>query len=262
MPWQVRWQSIKALESKRCKKNKETDMNHWDRVEIPIGVTSVADARRQREAVEFKRKVDSFKNGIRAEIVRLANDDTPELQSVNSYLADKMETLLNVRITTPELLEYNEWLFNYGNLRTDEEIAQRNKEVHDDYYVRSGQFGKDCAKTSFAAYAVPFVIGFVIPVAWCCSEFKDFGFGVFMGFLPGIIVGSFFALIGGAIGHSMNVSAGKALSTPAAAPVIRDQQIKRGAAITGAVVGATSAYRNTKRAVKDLTNVDGWKQMK
>lgn len=170
-----------------------------------------------------------------------------------------MMELLSVPITNEDDLREVEWLFNCGELRTNEEVAQRKKEAEDTQYVNSGQYEADCFIRKTAGGFVGFVFGLLLGLR--ATGVKD-GVSIFIGGWIGTFLGLLFSIIGMAIASGINVSSAKEHNVPANHP--RYQHDRRELAIAGVsgVVAAGSIGRHTSKAVKDLMNVDGWKEMK
>ena len=102
-----------------------------------------------------------------------------------------------------------------------------------------------------------FLFGFIPVFILCASEGGIIGaiFGLVFGLIPGLFLG----LIGSAIAHYFNVENARKVG---ADDVERREKIKCVGSIVSAATGAAFVAKKATRTAKDITNVDGWKQMK
>lgn len=224
-------------------------------------ISSVADARRAQEYVEFMHKVDSLHDSIRFKIEELRNLDEPELKEVNEFMAGQMEELLNIPINDEDTLDYVEWLYNYGDLRTEEEIAEREKAINDSYYIDSGQYESDCKANKTAWGVCGFLAGFLITLA-AVEDFHNPAIFLVIGWMVCGFIGTLCAFIGMLIASGMNIETAKLHNVPKNHP--RYQHDRRELALGGVsgVIAAGTIARKAHKTAKDIGNVDSWKEMK
>ena len=224
-------------------------------------ISSVEEARRMQAQVAFRHDVDDLHNRIRLQINQLDNDKTPELQEVNCYLADKLEAILNMPINDKQSLDYAEWLFNYGELRTEDEINERAKSESDAEYIQSGMYETDCFTNKLAWGGGGFLIGFILPLV-AIKDLSNPGIFVAIGWMVCGFVGTLFALIGMAMASKQNIDNAKAHNVPKNHPRYQhDRRELTLAGVSGIIAAGTIAHKASKTA-KDIGNVDGWKEMK
>jgi len=226
-------------------------------------VNSVEEARHQWAESDFNRRVQLLRERISDEIDYLDMNKSHETANANLFMTNEMKKLLTVQISTEEELDYTEWLFNDGNLRTNEEIRQRQQSLENTKYVLSGDLKSDCAKRTYFFSLIPFFITCGIIVLWFYrASYHNWGPALFFGLPVGIVVGGFVGLIGSAIAHNINSSAAKNLNVPEADYITRLEKVKMGVSIGAAVGAAAHTVSHAKKSVKDITNVDVWKEIK
>lgn len=217
-------------------------------------ISSVADVREFQRRVRFNQKINSLRDTLKLQLESLEEDDTPELREVNAFMAYKLRELLDVHINDEKTLEYIEWLYNYGKLRTEEEIAARTKTINIANYLQSGSYDSDCFNNNFLFGLVGFVLGFgLIMSSGILWVFR----------LPlGIFIGGVVWLIAGIISRTININLAKKHNIPINHPSVMKERINRGVFI-GSTIGAVAhTVSHAKKSVKDITNVDAWKEMK
>lgn len=237
----------KTLFAKQRIEKEDLKKSQSEKVYEENTIADVDDARMYEQKIELQKKIRELQEDIKLNIkIQTANNDN----KLRSFYIGEYEKLLAIPLTNESDYEHVRWLYNYGNLRTKNEI-----------YVHSGQFEKDCSRSNLITFSILFVFGFFIPVIACSGD-GDIKFGFFMGTLPGICLGCFFGLIGLAISHHSNASAGQELNVQEAEPIIAKEIRGRNTAIASAALGAAVTMHNAKKAVKDISNVDSWKEMK
>lgn len=207
-------------------------------------------ARKERAGYELKLQEEHLKDLIKDSIARLSEDRTPELRKANEFVRGKMEELLAIPVENESDLEYLAWRYNGGELRTEDEIASCD-------YVRTGKFDSECAQTNAFVIVLFVLIGFLIPFVAFIKE-GDVG----VGFVLGVFLAMFFGLIGAIISHSTNLAVAKQNRIPDDNPRVQHERRRRNEAILGTVASAAAIGHHTKKTVKDIANVDSWKEMK
>lgn len=224
-------------------------------------ISSVEEARRMQALVAFKHDVDDLHNRIRLRINQLDNDKTPELQEVNCYLADKLEAILNMPINDKQSLDYAEWLFNYGELRTEDEINEREKAESDAEYIQSGRYETDCFSNKLGWGGGSFALGFILVILGN-PDFKNPALLLVVGIPCGCFLGLVFMLIGFAIASKLNINNAESHNVPKNHPRYQHDRRELGLAGVSGVIAAGTIARKAHKTAKDIGNVDGWREMK
>ena len=84
------------------------------------------------------------------------------------------------------------------------------------------------------------------------------GIGYFIPILPSAFAG----MIGLIIGNSINISNADSLELPEDSPLVENEKLKRNIGVLSIFTSCFSMYRRTKQNIKDVANVDSWKEMK
>lgn len=106
------------------------------------------------------------------------------------------------------------------------------------------------------------ILWFIIPFLITTMIVIDKTKSVAAGFMFGIIPGGIFGIIGYAISTSINVKDAVDYDLPDNHPLVENEKLKHKTAIASGIIAGASTYKHTKRAAKDVMNVDGWKEMK
>ena len=157
-----------------------------------------------------------------------------------------LEEMMKINIESRSDYERVEYLYNDGNLRSNEEVELFNK--IEATKAERENYDKERHKTNVFAFLIPFVIGTMLGVA----IMDDWFFG-----LPvGLVIGGFAGLIGMAIGHSINIKKAQEYCIPDNDPRVIDEKQKQTVTVVSTGLAGASVIHNTKKAVKDVTNVD------
>lgn len=212
-------------------------------------VTSVDLARAYEKEKRIQKEAESLKAEISNHIDLLKNRH--EDKEVNSFYISEYEALLNRPIFNEDSLNEVSWQYNHGNLRTEGE-----------YKIHSGRLEKEFKDRSHLYSITLFLIGYLPILFWFKKEFHDWGFAIFISFYPGVFVGLILGLIGSAIAHALNSSEAKSINTPEADYMAKLEKVKMGVSIGAAAGGVIHTVSHAKKSVKDVANVDSWKEMK
>lgn len=196
---------------------------------------------------QFKLVNDEFNNRKENLRNRIKND----INSTDDYVRKKvLEQILNIPIFVESDYERVSFMYNNGRLRSNDEV--HNFDLKKTYHTRQAQYNKVRHRTNAIAFWVPFWIAFLLFAAL----FKD------IIFLP---VALLFALIAGyigmMIGYSINIDEAKAYELPPNDPAVVDEKRKLTTSAIDGAIAAGYIVHNTKKAVKDVTNVDSWKEL-
>lgn len=221
-----------------------------------MAVTSVEEARKIQDEYKLKEDVKSFRKRIQTEISYLKNLDSPDVKEASDFLINELEGLYEMPINSKKELDYAEWLFNNGKLRTQSEIIQRRQDKRNYQYIKSGDYEMDCFinKTLWGAG------GFIIPAAICIAKWWK-SMWVFS-IIPAIFIGGISSLIGMYIASEMNVERAKKYKVPPDHPRYIHDKNEMTVAKAAGVISAVSVGKHTKKAIKNVANVDSWKEFK
>ena len=217
---------------------------------------TVEEIRKLEADKAFQQDVEKLHNKIKANISKLENQNKHKLDptqiEVNNFLIKEYKKLLTLNTKTRWKLDYVNWRYNGGALRTEEEIIKEEKRISDKLFLESGNFEKDCMFTTLATFGIGFIGAFILTLN---ATSNDGGVAIILLALPFMCIAGFITSI---IGHAINISEAKSHNVPKTHP----QVIKEGVGLATCIIAGTSFLRHTKKAVKDITNVDGWKEMK
>lgn len=215
-------------------------------------ITSVADARRVQRIHEFNEKVKNLRSDIQYRMERRLEDDTPELKQANAFLASQMKKLLEMPINNEADYEYVYWLFNYGDLRTEEEINARKKAENDAHYVCSGQYETDCFINKSAWGWGGFLIPFFLFTLCFWESLWIFAVPI------GAMIGCIGSLIGMAIASKQNIDNAMEHGVPSNHPRLRHDKNELKMAGIASIGAAASIGHHAYKAGKDLADVNHW----
>ena len=174
------------------------------------------------------------------------------MNSTDEFIRKKvLEQILNIPIYVESDYERVNFMYNNGRLRSNNEV--HNFDLKKTYHTRQAQYKRSCKKTSAIAFWAPFWIVFLIGSA----AMHDIIF-LPVALLFGLIAG----FIGMMIGYSINIDEAKTYELAKDDPAVVDEKSKLTSSLISGAVAAGSIVHNTKKAVKDVTNVDSWKELK
>ena len=217
---------------------------------------TVEEIRKLEADKAFQQDVEKLHNKIKANISKLENQNKHKLDptqiEVNNFLIKEYKKLLTLNTKTRWKLDYVNWRYNGGALRTEEEIIKEEKLISDKLFLESGNFEKECKVRTLASFCIGFLGVFNLALG---NAIHARDATIFLVALPFMCIVGF---ITSSIGHAINISEAKFYNVPKTHP----QVIKEGVGLATCIIAGTSFLRHTKKAVKDITNVDGWKEMK
>lgn len=164
--------------------------------------------------------------------------------------------LLDMKVHNENELDYKIWLFNAGDLRTNEEVMEYEYNI---YCIKHQEnFNRERHLVNIAAFFIPFTTVFLI-VFFSVRIFKNLWF---IGIPVSLIPATFAGIIGSIIGYSINVSNAKEYGLSNNDPRVQSEKLKQKVAIASGIVSTVTTTRHTKQAIKDFANVDSWKEFK
>lgn len=163
-----------------------------------------------------------------------------------------LEALLKRKVETIDDYIQLDYLYNDGKLRSSEEADYM--ERYFKYQNERNNYDKERHKINTLSFVIPFLSIFFIT----CAATNNIIFGIPLGLLFGLSG----ALIGMSIGYSINIKKANEYGMPHNDPRVVQEINKRRASIL-AIIGVTiTTAHHTKNAVKDVINVESWKEMK
>ena len=203
---------------------------------------------------------------------QISESDTLDIEAVNKELDENIRIvlkrcknkikrkvlleLLDIKVSDENDLDYKLWLFNAGELRTNDEVMEYNYNI--ECIKHQIDFDKERHITNILAFFIPFVIVFLL-VFFGVKSFRELWF---IGIPVSLIPAGFAGIIGSIIGYSINISNAKEYGLPDDDPRVQSEHLKRKVAIASGAISTVATTRHAKRAVKDFANVDSWKEFK
>ena len=166
------------------------------------------------------------------------------------------DDILNIEVKNESDLQRIVFLFNNGKLRTKEEIEEYNEYMRWEDHRKN--FDAERHKINVLAFFIPFISVFCLVL----FGVKDFIELWFIGVPVSLCVALFAGWIGMMAGYSINISNAKVYGLDDDNPSVMKEKVKRGVGFASGGAAGVSMYRNLKKNFKDITNVDGWKEMK
>ena len=101
---------------------------------------------------------------------------------------------------------------------------------------------------------IPFTVGFIVVIHKCPIPY--------IRIMLGALTGGVLSLIGMLVGRSINISKAEDLGLNKDEPSVIQERTELKIGIVSTVAAGASIVHNTKQAVKDITDVDSWKEFK
>ena len=202
------------------------------------------------EEKEIQDKLTDFE--IRKEY--LVNRITEDFNETSDVVRKKvLEQILKLPITDDFQYADVDFLYNDGNLRSNSEVIYRKRYLATQ--KKRTKYDSEVRMTNILAFTIPFIlITFVVGVG--CN---DLGIvGLIIALIPGLMSG----IIGSIIGHTINIDNAKLYCIPDNDPRVIKEKSKRVGDVIVGIGTAASLGKHTKKAVKDITSVDRWQEMK
>ena len=195
-----------------------------------------------------KSERDKFKESKEAIVEEIKND----MNETDNILRKKiLESLLKRPIFSIDDLVKLDYLYNDGNLRTDEEASYM-----EHYFATKDKrenYDRERHKVNTIAFMVPFSIIFIL----CCILFNNI-IATPLSLLFGLIAG----FIGMIIGYSINIKKAEEYCISPDDPRVKDEIAKRRTAIIAGITSSAIVGNHAKNAIKGVVNVDSWSEMK
>lgn len=203
---------------------------------------------------EWKRNKPSEEEVIAQNVAAYKRDIKYQLEHETlESRKERLEALLDMNCQTKEDLNVLEYLYNDGNLRTTaefEDVFNYRYAEKQNYHL---DYDEECKKRNIiAALFPPLIIFFVLMFG---TSLHENILGLVICLLAALVV----ALISMTAGHAMNVNDAKDYGISADNPRVIHERNQRDIGIASTIIATHSIYKNTKKAVKDIFNVDSWK---
>lgn len=144
------------------------------------------------------------------------------------------------------------FIYNIGDLRTQEEIDEY------DYLHNREEYDSKRHVVNTFAFLIPFAAVFLL-IFFGVDDFRELWFiGIPVALCGGLAAG----IVGAIVGYSINISLADDYGLSENDPLVRNEKNKRTVAIIAGITSAVSIGKHTKKSVKDVANVDSWKEMK
>ena len=213
---------------------------------------------KEREEKKQREKEDNErKQKILAEKTKTLNESIQK--AMKKEKSPNIKELLKTILETPvgDEFSFNEksWLFNDGKLRKLSEIEQHEHELKEKYYDEHPEvFDSECRKVNTAALWIPFFIVFFMVVGTVSND-------EFIMIFPFAIIAAMFAgLVGMGVGHKVNLERAKEYNIDNDRTAYERKELMLTKA--GLLFTTVSTLHHAKKNLKDIVNVDSWKEMK
>lgn len=206
-------------------------------------------------------EIEKIKQKEKEKAIRQFNKEKKELldyiKSDIEYCDDiikkkVLKELLNHPLETQADYERLKYIYNYGQLRSNEEVK------HYDRYVNTKEqrenYDNERHRVNLLAFVIPFISVFII--VYAATGFPLFGVPL------GFIIGGFAGYIGMIIGYNINISKAKEYCISDTDPSVIDEKRKRAVGIAAGIAAGTSIGKHAKKNTKELLNPDSWNKNK
>ena len=184
-------------------------------------------------------------------ILKKARDSCKDNQKLSKY-----DEILAIEVNKQEDLERIIFLFNNGDFRTEDEISEYN--LYMKYEKNRKNFDTERHRVNFFAFFIPFTTVFCL-VFFSSDYLRDLWF---IGIPIALTAALFVGCIGMIIGYSVNISNAKVYGIPDNDERVTKERLKRGIGIASTAVSIGATVKSVKKAAKDISNVDAWKEFK
>lgn len=177
--------------------------------------------------------------------------------SKNEEVVEKLQILLEMNCQTNDDLTVLNYLYNDGALQSREEFE---RVLNYRYAVKNNllvDYDEERKKRNVYAAVIPFLITF-LAIIFGAKGFREHINGIVLALIASLVV----ALISMIVGHSTNIEKAKEYGIPDNDPSVTIEKLRRDLGVTSGIVSGITIGKHTKNAVKDIMNVDSWKELK
>lgn len=201
---------------------------------------------------ELKEQEQIIKDDFIIKIAELRNKIKEDMDLTDDSIRKKvLKEIYYIPIITEADYDRVVFMYDNGRLRTNEEV--HNYDLIHTYHIRKQEYDKSRHKVNSLAFWLPFLPTLII----FCLIFNDIMF-----FPVALLFALIAGFIGMMIGHKINIDDAKIYELPANDPSVIDEKRKFTSGVVGGIGAAGSIVHNTKKTIKDISTVDGWKKMK
>lgn len=229
---------------------KQTSEKNQNDIRINGVVINLSDEEKRKAERQKQQKEQQQFNQVKEYLFSVIYEDWDKTEDI--IRKKVLENLLERKIETIDDLAKLDFLYNDGKLRTNEEADYIERFFK--YQKERENFDQHCHKVNVYSFLIPFFCVFIIT----CLFAQDIIFGP----LLGLTFGLFASLIGAYIGHDSNIQDAEEYCVPNDNPRLRNEILNKKAAIMAIISSSVVTGHHIKKAIKDIANVDGWKEMK
>lgn len=189
-----------------------------------------------------------FKKASEDLLIRIKHDSV--LQSLHSEVSDY---LTSKEIHNKDDYDEVVFIYNEGVLKTKEEVDEYK------YLKNLSKFDNSRHIVNFCFFFFPFAIVFCL-IFFGVKDFIDLWF---LGIPLSLIPAGFISIITMIIGYNINISNAKYIyNLDDDEPSVQKEVMKKKMGILSAIVSGAVITHNTKKGLKEISDVDSWKEMK
>jgi hypothetical protein len=197
----------------------------------------------QRQA--FLLKIKELKDTIK--------DDADSCE--DAIIKKVLTAMYKTRINNNEDYERLKFLYNDGELRTNIEVREYDKHVSNIKHINN--FDSERHTNNTLGFFIPFLISFILALIAFTQELT-----IYISLPVSLVVALTAGCFGCLISSYNNISNAEEYGISADDDRVQDETNNAKVGTVSIIGGTVHTLHKTKNAVKDLTNVDGWKEMK
>ena len=240
-------------------------INPYAEPKSPNSAYSIIEERRKAEQKRKEQEEKERQERILKEKSEKLNESIKKAMKEETHPSIKqlLKTMLETEVVDDVSYEEKKWLFNNGKLRILSEIEQHEHELKEKYYHDHPEaFDSECKKVNAAACWLPFIFGFLLCLGQCTQSNGGSINGAEAIFIIPLclIVALIFGLIGMGFGHKANLEKAKQYNINNERTAYERREL--GLCKVAGIASAVDIMHHAKNTVKDIANVDSWKEMK
>lgn len=189
-------------------------------------------------------------NEQKSDLIELLKYDMENREDVHERMF--INYLLNQNIDNVSDLERIIFAYNEGNLISYEELYVYDKQAEHKFFVKHFNVIRHLINTLFLFGPSGFILYKTVQTA------KD---NIVL--VPlGIILSLFSTVFFGIAGNTFNLGLAHICGLQDSNEIVQDEKIKRKIGIASGIISSVSIGKSLKKGIKDIANVDSWKEMK
>lgn len=177
----------------------------------------------------------------------------------NSEIINHLDRLINIPVRSSEDLQEKIYWFNDGNLRSREEVLEKESRERMEFYsTHSEIYSSECDKRNRRYGIISFIIGFCFTMVCCSSEFGGLSDSLTWVILtlPAIWVGLLFVIIAEIISHKKNIK--KADELGISNDKVRKEKTSLHIYEGGGLFSAFKIFGSLQDNIKHINDPDSW----